>query len=151
MMEWCQLEELQQCSANGAPKPAPPSGTGGWSAQVCPGLPRSACELQRWSQWGRVSLHGTGAAGHGAHCGILGRYPWHWARFNFGMTGVRAKMGKEKGQNGPVRKKYCLEGGCKKEGLSVSLTQDRNWVFFGLEEKEPGDREDCEDKEEGRA
>jgi len=35
--------------------------------------------------------------------------------------------------------------------LSVSLTQDRNWVFFGLEEKEPGDREDCEDKEEGRA
>lgn len=35
--------------------------------------------------------------------------------------------------------------------MSVSLTQDRNWVFFGLEEKEPGDREDCEDKEEGRA
>lgn len=58
MTEWCQLEELQQCSANGAPKPAPPSGTGGWSAQVCPGL--------------HVSSSG-GVNGGGSPCMALGQ------------------------------------------------------------------------------
>lgn len=62
------------------------------------GQPKSGCELQKWSQWGRH----WGYRAQGS-LWYTGKKALALGKINYEMTGVRAKVGKEKDQNGSVK------------------------------------------------